>query len=100
MRQHIARIALVVRDYDEAIAFYTQKLKFQLLEDTRLSETKRWVVVALSSKFARLSRVFGLGSVSSATSAFLLESSTRILLFRTVSSEVSLFATVVATRLI
>ena len=46
MRQHIARIALVVRDYDEAIAFYTQKLKFQLLEDTRLSETKRWVVVA------------------------------------------------------
>lgn len=46
MRQHIARIALVVRDYDEAIAFYTQKLKFELLEDTQLSETKRWVVVA------------------------------------------------------
>ncbi|MEL6655922.1 MAG: VOC family protein [Bacteroidota bacterium] len=46
MRQHIARIALVVRDYDEAIAWYTQKLKFKLLEDTQLSETKRWVVVA------------------------------------------------------
>ncbi|MEL7422629.1 MAG: VOC family protein [Bacteroidota bacterium] len=46
MRQHIARIALVVRDYDEAIAWYTQKLKFELLEDTQLSETKRWVVVA------------------------------------------------------
>ena len=46
MRQHIARIALVVRDYDEAIAWYTQKLKFELMEDTQLSETKRWVVVA------------------------------------------------------
>ncbi len=46
MNQHIARIALVVRDYDEAIAYYTSILKFQLIEDTILSETKRWVVVA------------------------------------------------------
>ena len=46
MNQRIARIALVVRDYDEAIAFYTQKLKFTLVEDTVLSPTKRWVVVA------------------------------------------------------
>ena len=46
MKQHIARIALVVKDYDEAIAFYTQKLGFTLLENTRLSESKRWVVVA------------------------------------------------------
>ena len=46
MKQQIARIALVVDDYDEAIAFYTQKLHFDLLEDTVLSETKRWVVVA------------------------------------------------------
>ncbi|MGB0522508.1 MAG: VOC family protein [Flammeovirgaceae bacterium] len=46
MRQHIAKIALVVKDYDEAIAFYTQKLDFRLIEDTKLSETKRWVVVA------------------------------------------------------
>ncbi len=45
MKQKIAHIALVVRDYDEAIAFYTQKLKFTLLEDTKLSETKRWVRV-------------------------------------------------------
>lgn len=45
MNQHIAHIALVVKDYDEAIAFYTQKLNFKLLEDTRLSETKRWVMV-------------------------------------------------------
>jgi catechol 2,3-dioxygenase-like lactoylglutathione lyase family enzyme len=46
MNQHIAHIALVVNNYDEAIAFYTQKLNFTLLEDTRLSETKRWVKVA------------------------------------------------------
>lgn len=45
MKQHIARIALVVKDYDEAIAFYTQKLGFTLQEDTRLTEEKRWVVV-------------------------------------------------------
>lgn len=41
----IAQIALVVRDYDEAIAFYCGVLGFLLLEDTVLSETKRWVVV-------------------------------------------------------
>ena len=45
MNQHIAHMALVVHDYDEAIAFYTQKLNFDLIEDTRLSETKRWVMV-------------------------------------------------------
>ena len=46
MKQHIAHIALVVKDYDEAIEFYTKKLDFQLLEDTKLSEQKRWVRVA------------------------------------------------------
>ncbi|MCB0552262.1 MAG: VOC family protein [Phaeodactylibacter sp.] len=46
MKQNLAQIALVVNDYDEAIAFYTQKLHFTLLEDTPLSDTKRWVVVA------------------------------------------------------
>ncbi|MGL4595891.1 MAG: VOC family protein [Bacteroidia bacterium] len=46
MKQSLAHIALVVRDYDEAIAFYTEKLNFRLLEDTALSETKRWVIVA------------------------------------------------------
>ena len=48
MNQHIAHIALVVNDYDEAIRFYTEKLDFVLLEDTKLSETKRWVMVAPS----------------------------------------------------
>jgi catechol 2,3-dioxygenase-like lactoylglutathione lyase family enzyme len=45
MNQHIAHIALVVRDYDEAIQFYTKKLGFELIEDTILSERKRWVLV-------------------------------------------------------
>ena len=47
MKQSILHIALVVRDYDEAIAFYTQKLHFTLVEDTYQPEQdKRWVVVA------------------------------------------------------
>jgi len=46
MKQHIARVALVVNDYDEAIAFYTQKLGFSVLEDTRINEEKRWVVIS------------------------------------------------------
>jgi len=45
MNQHLHQIALVVRDYDEAIAFYTEKLSFRLIEDTPLSPEKRWVVV-------------------------------------------------------
>ena len=48
MKQQIAQISLVVNDYDEAIEFYTTKLLFTLVEDTVLSETKRWVVVAPS----------------------------------------------------
>ena len=43
--QYLAHIALVVKDYDEAIQFYTQKLGFTLIEDTKLSEEKRWVLV-------------------------------------------------------
>ena len=46
MRQRIAHIALVVEDYDDAINFYTKKLNFNLIEDTRLSDSKRWVLVA------------------------------------------------------
>lgn len=46
MKQRIAHIALVVEDYDDAIEFYTKKLDFTLLEDTRLSEEKRWVIVS------------------------------------------------------
>lgn len=46
MKQSIAHLALVVAEYDEAIAFYTEKLGFELIEDTPQSETKRWVLVA------------------------------------------------------
>jgi catechol 2,3-dioxygenase-like lactoylglutathione lyase family enzyme len=47
MKQSIVHVALVVRDYDEAIEFYTNKLHFTLIDDTYQSEQdKRWVVVA------------------------------------------------------
>jgi catechol 2,3-dioxygenase-like lactoylglutathione lyase family enzyme len=47
MRQSIAQVALVVRDYDEAIAFFVGKLGFSLVEDRYLPEQdKRWVVLA------------------------------------------------------
>jgi catechol 2,3-dioxygenase-like lactoylglutathione lyase family enzyme len=47
MKQNIIHVALVVRDYDEAIDFYVNQLRFELLEDTYQAEQdKRWVVVA------------------------------------------------------
>lgn len=47
MKQSIFHVALVVRDYDEAIAFYTKTLNFTLIEDTyQPAQDKRWVVVA------------------------------------------------------
>ncbi len=45
MKQRLGYVALVVRDYDEAIAFYTQSLGFQLIEDSDLGDGKRWVRV-------------------------------------------------------
>jgi catechol 2,3-dioxygenase-like lactoylglutathione lyase family enzyme len=47
MKQSIVHVALVVRDYDEAIAFFTETLRFTLVEDRYIPEqNKRWVVVA------------------------------------------------------
>jgi catechol 2,3-dioxygenase-like lactoylglutathione lyase family enzyme len=46
MRHTIAAVALLVRDYDEAIAFYTKCLDFELIEDTPLGKGKRWVLVS------------------------------------------------------
>ena len=47
VKQSIVHIALIVKDYDEAIAFYTEVLNFELIEDTYQSEqNKRWVVVS------------------------------------------------------
>lgn len=46
MQQHLNAIAFLVKDYDEAIDYFTRKLRFRLLEDTALSPEKRWVVIA------------------------------------------------------
>jgi len=46
MKQKIALISLLVDDYDEAIEFYTRRLNFTLIEDTKLGDTKRWVRIA------------------------------------------------------
>jgi catechol 2,3-dioxygenase-like lactoylglutathione lyase family enzyme len=48
MEQQIAYVTLLVKDYQEAIKFYTEKLHFNLVENTYLSESKRWVLVAPS----------------------------------------------------
>jgi catechol 2,3-dioxygenase-like lactoylglutathione lyase family enzyme len=45
-REVIAHVALLVRDYDEAIAFFTEKLRFELIEDTKMDPEKRWVLVS------------------------------------------------------
>lgn len=46
MPAHLAAVSYLVRDYDEAIAWFTEKLGFTLLQDTPLSHAKRWVAVA------------------------------------------------------
>src|SRR5579863_10170360 len=45
-RQFLGCVALIVRDYDEAISWYCRRIGFELIEDRRLSETKRWVLIA------------------------------------------------------
>jgi len=50
MNQFLALVSIVVDDYDEAIDFYTQKLGFEITEDTRMSDTKRWVVISPRGK--------------------------------------------------
>jgi catechol 2,3-dioxygenase-like lactoylglutathione lyase family enzyme len=52
--QRIALIAIVVRDYDEAISWFTGKLRFELLEDSKVTKTKRWVVVAPQGSGTRI----------------------------------------------
>jgi catechol 2,3-dioxygenase-like lactoylglutathione lyase family enzyme len=46
MAQTLGHVALIVRDYDEAIAFFTETLSFQLVEDKLVGEGKRWVLVS------------------------------------------------------
>ncbi|AYL97741.1 VOC family protein [Mucilaginibacter celer] len=45
MKQSIAHIALLVKDYDEALNFYVTKLGFEVIEDTPLADNKRWVLI-------------------------------------------------------
>lgn len=54
MTRTIANLALVVRDYDEAIAFYVHKLGFDLLEDIPMGESKRWVRISPSEQSCSL----------------------------------------------
>ncbi|MBA8877521.1 VOC family protein [Phyllobacterium myrsinacearum] len=54
MSRHIGMVTLVVRDYDEAIAWYTGVLGFSLVSNTALSPTKRWVVVAPEKDGAKI----------------------------------------------
>jgi len=49
LNRQLTQIALVVADYDDAIKFYTERLHFKLIEDTILSDTKRWVVISPGS---------------------------------------------------
>ena len=49
MPQNIASVALLVRDYDEAIAFFTGALGFELVDDSPRTPGKRWVVVSPAS---------------------------------------------------
>jgi catechol 2,3-dioxygenase-like lactoylglutathione lyase family enzyme len=46
MAQTLGHVTLVVRNYDEAVAFFTHALGFKVIEDTVLSEGKRWVLLA------------------------------------------------------
>jgi catechol 2,3-dioxygenase-like lactoylglutathione lyase family enzyme len=46
MKQRIAHISVLVKDYDEAINFYTEKLNFTIIENTIISKTKRWVLIS------------------------------------------------------
>jgi catechol 2,3-dioxygenase-like lactoylglutathione lyase family enzyme len=49
MKKYLAHISLVIDDYDKAIAYYTNTLKFILIEDTKLNAEKRWVLIAPSN---------------------------------------------------
>ena len=51
---HLGMITVVVDDYDSAIDYYTKALGFTLIEDTKMSDVKRWVVVAPSNQGARI----------------------------------------------
>ena len=66
MNQSVGLVALVVRDYDEAIEFYTKTLDFSLVEDTYIPEQdKRWVVIAPPGGATRLLLARAVGEAQS-----------------------------------
>lgn len=79
MKNEIFQLKIVVRDYDEAINFYTEKLGFELLEDTRLSETKRWVRVAPTG--SKTSLLFGKAVTEAQENAIGNQTGGRVFLF-------------------
>ncbi|MEY3565974.1 MAG: hypothetical protein RJA23_2144 [Bacteroidota bacterium] len=54
MNQQLGQLSLLVKDYDESIQYFTQTLGFDLLEDTPMTETKRWVRVAPNGSSCQL----------------------------------------------
>ncbi|KAA1150113.1 VOC family protein [Pseudoalteromonas fuliginea] len=77
VQQHIGSIALVVKDYDEAIEFYTQKLNFELVEDTDLGDGKRWVLISpQNSNGASSNGTSSNGANSSRTNLLLAKATT------------------------
>lgn len=76
MPQALAAITLLVPDYDAGIAFYVGKLGFELLEDTELSETKRWVRVA--PKGAQTALVLAVADTPGQTAAIGKQTSGRV----------------------
>ncbi|MEM5513482.1 VOC family protein [Pseudoalteromonas sp. AS84] len=77
VQQHIGSIALVVKDYDDAIEFYTQKLNFELVEDTDLGDDKRWVLISPpNSNGANSNETNSNGTNSSRTNLLLAKATT------------------------
>lgn len=81
MTQRLALISLVVADYDDAIAFYTQKLGFTLEEDTPLSDTKRWVRVAPPGGAAGCQLLLAQASTPAQHAAVGIQTGGRVFLF-------------------
>lgn len=79
MKNQLFQLTLVVRDYDEAIDFYTKKLGFELLEDTKLSDTKRWVRVAPPG--SEVSLLFGKAASDAQKKAIGNQTGGRVFLF-------------------
>ncbi|MEN8637575.1 VOC family protein [Pseudoalteromonas distincta] len=77
VQQHIGSLALVVKDYDDAIEFYTQKLNFELVEDTDLGDGKRWVLISPpNSNGANSNETNSNGTNSSRTNLLLAKATT------------------------